>query len=224
MKKGRVRRTLSSCDLDLSPEPRELYDKLMSAKGWNYQNAMDRYLARDRALVSILYVGQLRVSEAIPLKKNQFKRLKDHVQLSSILLAKRKPGKLVYRSARLPLRGERAKFTKLILDYLDLLEPDERLFPFSLTKRTYYVKGRTYKTREGSKPIRSVVMMGTKRAWQIVNALLPEYTEHWLRMFGEDYLYTNRDHDILAVADEVKVDARTLQGYLRKQHLKYPAA
>jgi hypothetical protein len=30
------------------------------------------------------------------------------------------------------------------------------------------------------------------------------------------------DRDILAVSDYVKVDARTLQEYLRKRHEKYP--
>lgn len=83
----------------------------------------------------------------------------------------------------------------------------------------------TYTLKNGTtKPLKSYQTVGTKRAWQIVNALLPDYAAHWLKAFGEDYLYDVRDHDLLAVADEVKVDARTLQQYLRKRHEKYPAA
>jgi hypothetical protein len=43
-------------------------------------------------------------------------------------------------------------------------------------------------------------------------------------VFGEDYLYDQYDHDLLAVADAVKVDARTLQLYIRHRDKKYPVA
>jgi hypothetical protein len=42
-------------------------------------------------------------------------------------------------------------------------------------------------------------IIGCKRAWQVVHALLPEFTAHWLRAFGEDFLYGEWDHDLLAV-------------------------
>jgi hypothetical protein len=196
----------------------------MRSPGWPYKTNMTQYLLRDRSLASLLYVAELRISEAIRLKKKQFETLDDHVYVKAIQLSKRKPGKIAFRDARLPLEGERAKFTELILSYLDTLENEDRLFPWSLEQREYILK-RKYRTRAGEvKSFKSIQMVGTKRAWQIVNALLPNWTEHWLRAFGEDYLYDKRDHDILAVADEVKVDARTLQLYLRKRHEKYPPA
>jgi len=204
------------------PKPKEIFEDLMRSPGWNYKTNTERFLMRDRALVSILYVGELRVSEALRLVKNQFEE-RDCLFVKAILLSKRKPGKIAYRDARLPLIGERAKFTELISQYLETLDNDDRLFPWSLEQRKYAVGH--YVTRNGDIKTRyAVYLVGTKRAWQIVNALLPNWTQHWLRAFGEDYLYDKRDHDILAVADEVKVDARTLQLYLRKRHEKYPPA
>jgi len=92
-----------------------------------------------------------------------------------------KPRKEQFRQeAFLPLEGERAALTQLVMDYLQLLKPQERLFNF----------GRT-------------------RALQITHSILG-IPNHWLRAYGEDYLYENWDHDILAVADYVKVDPRTL--------------
>lgn len=206
------------------PKPHEIFNDLMLSPGWNYKTNREHYLTRDRALVSILYIAELRISEALRLKKSQFEVLDDHVFVKAIQLSKRKPGKVAYRDARLPLEGERAKFTDLVLNYSDRLESNERLFPWSLKERTYVLK-KTYRTKAGEiKHYRSVQMVGTKRAWQIVNKLLPNLTQHWLRAFGEDFLYTKFGHDLLAVADEVKVDARTLQLYLRRRHEKYKPA
>jgi len=221
MGKGK-RRTLT--EIQYYPRPYEIYKDLMMSPGWKYKTKPEEFLRRDRALAAILYVGELRVSEAIRLKKNQFENREDHIFVKAIRLSKRKPGKVAYREARLPLTGERAKFTELILDYLNTLDDDQRLFPWSLKERVYVLK-RKYTTKDGQvKNYRSVQLVGTKRAWQIVNALLPNWTQHWLRAFGEDFLYDKFDHDILAVADEVKVDARTLQLYLRKRHEKYKPA
>jgi hypothetical protein len=128
-----------------------------------------------------------------------------------------------YREAKLPLKGERACFTKLILDYLELLKPEDRLFPFSLTKRKYPIKNSSYKTKDGTVKERfSFQMIGTKRAYQIVKALLPNYTQHWLRAFGYSFDYDHMDHDLLAVSDKTKADPRSLQPYLRRRYEKYP--
>lgn len=206
------------------PEPKELYTMLMKSKGWDYKTNMDNYLMRDRALASVLYVAELRISEALRLVKKQFKRKEDHIFVEAIQLSKRKKGKIAYRDARLPLKGERAVFTQLILNYLDTLNDEDRLFPWSLEVREFDT-GHTYTTRKGQvKPIISFQMIGEHRAWQIVNALLPKITEHWLRAFGDSYLYDHMDHDILAVSDEVKVDPRTLQQYIRGRSRKYKPA
>jgi integrase len=183
---------------------------------------------RDRALVSLLYVACLRVSEALRLTKAQF-RTKDengkplgYVKITQIKLSKRKPGSIKNREARLPLTGNRVCFTKLIMDYLETLEPSERLFPWSLRIRTFVIKKHPYRLRDGqTKDRMSVQMVGTKRAYQIVHVMLPAWTQHWLRAFGESYLYDSWDHDLIAVADQVKVDSRTVEKYLVHRSAQY---
>lgn len=204
--KGKDRKTLK--DIPHYPNPTEIYEQIMKGKGWSYVWKKEFYLARDRALAAILYLGCLRVSEAIRITKNQFTEKEDYILIHSIKLSKSKvkgkPRRIQYRNARLPLKGERKEFSKLVLDYVNRINEDARLFPFSLRVNK---KGQ---------------MIGCKRAWQVVKALLPSGTAHWLRAYGEDYLYDAWDHDLMAVADYVKVDPRTLQEYLRKRHERYP--
>jgi len=178
---------------------------------------------RDRALVALLYLGDFRISEVLPLKKNQFSEKSEYVLVSGVRVGKRKAGKIEFREARLPLVGPRRCFTELVLKYLRLLEEDERLFPWSLRKVKIPIKGSFYRLKDGTLKQRvSVQMVGTKRAWQVVKALLPNYTQHWLRAFGYDFDYEHMQHDILAVSDKTKADPRSLQPYLRKRYEKYP--
>ena len=203
---GKDRKTLK--DIPYYPEPEEIYDLIMQSEGWLYAWKKDFYLARDRALAALLYLGGLRISEAIRIRKSQFVKKKGYVLVRAVKLSKSrvkdKPRRVQFREVQLPLKGEREKLTMIVLDYLQLIGDQARLFPFSLEKNKY-----------GQ-------IVGCKRAWQIVNALLPEFTAHWLRAFCEDYLYDQWDRDLLAVADYVKIDPRTLQEYLRKRHEKYP--
>lgn len=64
---------------------------------------------------------------------------------------------------------------------------------------------------------------GRHRAWQITVALL-NIPDNWLRAYGEDFLYEFMQHDILALADYLKVKPRTLQKYIRKRYEKYGVA
>lgn len=220
------------------PKASTIYRDLMLSPGWPYAEVRspkpndwepylrrERYIKRDRALVALLYVGCLRVSEALRLVKSQFKSEGFFVNVSGIRLSKRRPGNIKYREARLPLTGKRACFTKLVTDYLQLLEPEERLFPWSLRVATYTVKNHPYPLRDGTvKERKSIQMIGTKRAWHIVHAMLPSWTEHWLRAFGESFLYDEWQHDIIAVADQVKVDTRTVEKYLVHRSAQYKPA
>jgi hypothetical protein len=195
----------------------------MQSRGWDYKTNMQRFQMRDRALVSLLYLGDFRISEVLPLKKEQFTIYEDYVHVKSVLVGKRKANMVQYREAKLPLKGERAVFTRLIIEYLEYLQSEDRLFPFSLTKRKYPIKNSFYMTKDGTKKQRfSFQMIGTKRAYQIVKALLPNYTQHWLRAFGYNFDYDHMDHDILAVSDKTKADPRSLQPYLRRRYEKYP--
>jgi len=227
-------------DIPSYPTPEELFKILMSSKGWDYKTNMEKFLLRDRALVSILYVAELRISEALRLTKDQFENKGDFIHVKSILLSKRKKGKVAYRDARLPLEGSRAVFTELIMSYLDTLADGQRLFPWSLETTRYPIKDSFYTTKAGERKQRYAhIMIGTKRAWQIINAFFPNLdpegkepktiethgiTQHWLRAFGEDYLYDAFDHDVYALADEVKVDPRTIDKYIRGRARRYKPA
>jgi hypothetical protein len=215
------RKTLQ--DIPYYPNPKELYDDLMRSAGWEYKINQEKFLQRDRALFALLYLAELRISEAIRLVSDQFERQEKFVYIKAILLSKRKPGKIKYRDARLPLEGPRAKFTEIIMSYVDTLKPEQRLFPWSLTENRYPIN--EYTTRAGITKTRySVRITGTARAWKIINALAEgKLTEHWLRAYGYNFLYDEWKHDILAVADSSKTDPRTLSKYIRRRHEQYPA-
>lgn len=193
---GEDRKTLGK--IPYYPTAQELYSRLMHNHGWPYKRDGETYLKRDRALVALTYLTGSRISEVLRLHKYQFVARDGHIWVRAIKLSKcrvkRRPRRLQFRDARLPLTGERSVFTELVQDYLQTLDGDGgRLFSFNTT-----------------------------RAWQIITALLPDYTCHWLRAFCEDYLYDLWDHDLVAVADYVKVDPQTLRLYLRKRYERYP--
>lgn len=214
-----MRKTLAQ--IKHNPTPKELYTTLINSEGWNYKTNRQHYLIRDRSLVAVLYLGDFRAEEVIPLTTNNFQKFSNHILVKDVVVGKTK--KLTYREAKLPLIGERKVFTELILKYLDCLGEDERLYKWSLKKNIYQLpKRHNYKLKDGTVKNRfSVQIVGTKRAWQIVNALLPEYTQHWLRAFGYNFDYDHMQHDIMAVSDKTKADPRSLQPYLRRRYEKY---
>ena len=222
--------------IEYYPTPSEIYSIIMESEGWPYKTNREFYLTRDRALVAILYLLALRISEALRLKKKQFllpeeTGYQDRVLVRGIKLSKSrikvcklcgksikakerkqhlkvehgietsdvnryfkdKPRKEQYRQeAYLPLTGPRAPLTQLVLDWLQKVpNKDDRVFK-----------------------------IGRKRAWEVIKRLT-RWTCHWFRAFGEDYLYSQWNGDLLAVADYVKVDPRTLQEYIRRRYEKY---
>jgi hypothetical protein len=142
----------------------------------------------------------LRVSEALRLKRSQFRieEEKKRVRVIGILLSKRKEySRVKYREAWLPLASgsflsPRQRMTSIVLDYLHLLGDDETLFPFCRS-----------------------------RACQIVHSMSPDFWPHLFRALGENFLYDAWDHDMLAVSDYVKVNPRTLEKYIRRSYEKY---
>jgi integrase len=191
---GKGRRTLKY--IQYYPSPRELYQKIVSAPGWNYKENVEFYHARDRALAALTYLLGGRISEILRLKKSQFIVGRDRVVVRGIQLSKsrykNRPRREQFREeAWLPLHGERSSLTELVLNYLQLLGDNDLLFPFC-----------------------------RQRAWQIINSLLGVPC-HWLRAYCENYLYDNWGKDILAVSDYIKVDPRTLQLYIRRSYQKY---
>ena len=196
---GKNKRTLKF--IKSYPTPKELYEQIVNSEGWDYKRNREKFLIRDRALVAILYLLALRISEALRLQKEQFIFPEDSGREDAIIVReiklsksrwKDKPRKEQYRQeAFLPLKGPRAELTKLVLHYLAVLEPQDKLFKF-----------------------------GTSRAWQIVIAML-DVPCHWLRAYGENFLYDMWKHDLLAVSDYIKVNVRTLSLYIKKGYEKY---
>ncbi len=132
------------------PEPKELYDKLMESPGWQYKTNITKFHCRDRALVAILYLADLRIIEVLPLIKDNFVEKPNFVLVRDIVVGKKRQGKIEYREAKLPLKGERKVFTDLILQYLEYLEPNERLFPWSLERIRVPIKNSQYKLKDGT--------------------------------------------------------------------------
>jgi hypothetical protein len=96
---------------------------------------------------------------------------------------------LVRDEVPLPREGPLSKFTKLVLEYLDLIsEPKERLFKF---KR--------------------------HRAWQIVNYVTGEW-RHWFRNQAESYYGKHVFNTSFAPRDFVEVsDIESLGPYVKAQ-------
>jgi len=181
------------------PSPEQMYERITTNEGWQYKSfRKDYYVARDRALVSCLYLLAIRISEALRLKKSQFfyegKRLRvKGIELSKVWyrskgMTEPKARKDLYREEAyiqfldLPISK---KYQELIEAHLEELEDDERLFSF-----------------------------GRVRAFQITTALLG-IPNHWLRAYGEDFLLGLMNGDITALSQYIKVDVRTLMRYVR---------
>lgn len=191
-KKGRS--TLSQ--IQKYPRPLEILDSIRYGKLQPYKENLNDYARRDRALVCLCYLLAARISEVLRLKRSQFFVEEDRVVVSAIKLSKRRKKDLArvseYRQeAWLPKSGNRSQLTLLVLEYLDTLRSEDQLFPF-----------------------------GRKWAWRIIKEMTG-ITPHWYRAYGENYLYDVWEKDMIAVADYVKVDIRTLPLYIRRSYAKY---
>jgi integrase len=167
--------------------------------GWNYKTNVEEHRRRDLALASLLYLCGFRVSEALRLRRKQIVVERKRILVLGIALSKsRYAGKnrreQFRQEARISLKGERANIGKLFLDHVQTIsDPEALLFPF-----------------------------GRSRAWQIIETQTGEPC-HWLRAYCENYLYDKWKHDLLAVADYVKVTPATLSEYIRESWKKYRA-
>lgn len=146
----------------------------------------------------MLYLAALRISEALRLQKKQFQHLKTKVLGEAILLSKRRNdekvrSKTLFRDIRISLTGERKDLGHIVKSYLVMLkDPEEQLFTFNRIT-----------------------------AWRITTTMIG-VPNHWLRAYGEEYLYRRWNKNLLAVADYVKVDPKILAEYLRDESKNYP--
>lgn len=182
------RRTIES-DVTEYLEPEEIYNLIVSREwpykgGWfnakGSQYGRDKYHSRDKAFMALMFLTSGRLNQILRLKKSQFKEMyefKKYAKIadSDILLidqfgvSKRKKGKRhPILELPLPRTGEFAPFTRLVEDYLEYLDEDNKLFTF-----------------------------GESRAWVIVNYVTGAYDKegnlvgkwnHWFRAQSLSYL------------------------------------
>lgn len=185
------------------PTAQEIAEAILAYQG-EYKTKTDFYTKRDRALAAILFICQLRKSEAHRLVKAQFKEHPLRIEAMKLSKAEKrstKTNKIITRKQAyrtlipIPTRGKLGVFGKIVQEYLDELEPKDRLFKF----------------KDGSGYTNKI----------IAKIFSDKYPPHWLRAFGENLLYELFDNDLIAVANHVQVDPRTLAKYVHRTPEKY---
>lgn len=149
---GTDRRTLKDIEEWLKPE--EIYD-LITSKSWHYKTDIEFYQKRDKALMSLYFLTGGRNNEALRLRKRNFDQISDpqFILLKGMYIskrtkktiAKRGPRVTIRTDIRLPLFGRLSPFTLLVLDYLDQIYEEDRLFPFSVRRSHQIIKDVTGK-------------------------------------------------------------------------------
>jgi integrase len=180
------------------PPALELLRTLEENLGWEYATERadpEQLLAwrlRDRALVSLLYLGMLRVSEGLRLRRSQFEVKENAVEVHNVQLVKRKPSNPEWRELiNLPVHGPRAPFTQFVIEQLNAVtDPEGFVFP-------------GYSDRH----------LGRGRAWSIVSTLTGKFN-HAFRAFGEDYMAHQSGVILIDLAAYVKVNPAILSTYI----------
>jgi len=228
------RRTLE--DIKEFLRPSQVY-RLITAKSWlykgDYKHGKDFYETRDRALLSLVYLSCGRISEVLPLTKNQFLmdedpefiiivnmkvvKRKDTIKikvcpkcekvnhkealfcsicgtdLKDLKVTEKKLKKKLPIRAEVPLprKGPLAKFTELVMEYLNLLQQeDARLFSF-----------------------------GRRRAWQIAKHITGKWC-HYFRSQGESWY--GKIYDVFGLKQFVGVASiETLSDYIQAPWRQY---
>jgi len=148
-----------------------LWDELktiINLSGWPYKTNIALFKLRDRALICLLILTGLRISEALQLKKLQFRVYDKDIILANAQTVKRG---LLRTKIVLPKIGKFATFTFVFEEWLrEVPTPDSYIFP----------KGTSL--RAGSflwdKPL------STKRAFWIIKTTTGKFP-HWFRAVCE---------------------------------------
>jgi hypothetical protein len=154
------------------PSPRELLETIMESKGFPYSprhysaEQVESFKVRDRALVSLEYLGKLKVSDALRLRRRQVRVMEDEVGIEEIRLFS--GTFLEYRPLlRLPLTSDRAPFTRLFLDHVETVsKPDSLLFSVPTRKDEVVEHG-------PQKPL------AVRHAWEVIDILTGPYLRYF---------------------------------------------
>lgn len=160
-------------DIERYLEPEQIYSMIVTARPWPYRRRVEHHQKRDRALLALLYLSGLRISEALRIKKSQFDLAcdPDFVVVRDVKISKRKK-KTIQREGQpmidvpLPKTGRFSRFTDLILDYLQVADED-------------------------------VFKIGSQRAWAIVKHMTGRWN-HYFRSQRISWLVNRLRSDVIA--------------------------
>ncbi|MCJ7423342.1 tyrosine-type recombinase/integrase [Candidatus Bathyarchaeota archaeon] len=148
-----------------------LWDELraiINQSGWNYKTNMEKLRLRDRGLICLLVLTGLRISEALQLKKLQFRVYENKIVLANAQTVKHG---LMRAKIIMPKKGKLATFTTAFQEWLSIVPNDEA-----------YVFPRATSLRAGSflwdRPL------STKRAYWIIKTTTGKFP-HWFRAVCE---------------------------------------
>jgi site-specific recombinase XerD len=186
-------------NIDRRLRPREIYE-LITMRTLSYKTTPDFYHARDKALLSLLYLTAGRITEVLRLKKSQFdsETDKDFIIIRDMQVVKRRKETLVkygvpLREVPLPLKGQLSHFTRSVTDYLKRIEDEAMLFPSNKKANLH---------------------MSRIRAWQIVNGITDQWC-HYFRSQAESH-YGRVFKDVIALSNFVRVvNVQTLSEYVK---------
>jgi len=141
---------------------------IINLRGWDYKTNMTLFKLRDRGLICLLILTGLRISEALRLKKLQFRVYENEIVLANAQTMKRG---LMRTKIVLPKMGKLAVFTLAFEEWLDNIPKDD-----------YYVFPKATSLRGTSflwdKPL------STKRAYWIIKKTSGKFP-HWFRAVCE---------------------------------------
>jgi len=143
-----IRKAKESGELEYM-RPSDIYLMIVRGPDWPYKTKTHFYHTRDRALLALLYLSSGRINEVLRLRAGQFQPdEEDHdiLLIHGFYVSKRKEGKPhPILDIPLPRVGNLGHLTRLVEDYLELLEPEDKLFKFGRSRGLAIVKYKTGK-------------------------------------------------------------------------------
>jgi len=163
-----IKRKVSDVPIFLDNRLWDELETIINLSGWNYKTNIALFKLRDRALICLLILTGLRISEALRLRKLQFRVYDNEIVLANAETVKRG---LLRTKIVLPKTGRLGTFTLVFEEWLNTI-PNEESYVFA--------KGTSL--RAGSflwdKPL------STKRAFWIIKTTTGKFPQ-WFRAVCE---------------------------------------
>lgn len=150
---------------------KELYE-IVSVEGWEYKTNRAEFQLRDRALMSLLILSGLRITEALRLKKLQFRVYEDRILLANVETLKHG---LLRKRIVFPKKGNLSPFTEILDEWLKIV-PNNESYVFSHGLSFFDKKHESF---NWTKPL------SRKRAFWIIKTTTGKFP-HWFRAVCEN--------------------------------------